>query len=80
MGNTIILDTRVLLATRVFYGEILIQGGSNKAESARRDKSKRNMVGLLSCSRQGQMNIYSRLEKLKPNTHEVMIHPWNFGT
>jgi len=80
MGDSITLNTRILLATRGFHGEALVQGGSNKAKNARRSGSERNMAGLLGHFCQDQMNIYSRLEKLNPNAHEAIVHPWNFGT
>ena len=72
MGDTITLNTRILLATRGFHDEALVQGESNKAKSARRSGSKRNMAGLLGHSRQDLMNIYGRPEKLNPNTREAI--------
>ena len=80
MDDTITLNTRILLATRGFHGEALVQGESNKAKSARRSGSKRNMAGLLGHSRQDKMNIYSRLEKLNPNARQAIVLPRNFGT
>ena len=74
MGDTISLNTIILIATRGFHSEALVQGGSNKAESTQRSRSK-NMVGMLSCSGQDQVNIYSRLEELNPNAREAIVHP-----
>jgi hypothetical protein len=79
MDDTITLNTRILLATKGFHDEAFVHGGYNKAKSTQRSKNKRNMTEVLGHSRQDQMNIYSRLEKLSPSAREAIVHPWNFG-
>ena len=75
MGDTITLNTRILLAAKGFYDGALVHGGSNKAESTLENGNERNIAGMMSRSRQGQMNIYARPKKLSPGTCEAIVNP-----
>ena len=75
MGDTITLNTRILLATKGFHDGVLVQGGSNKAKSTRESGNERNIAGVLSRSCQDQMNIYARPRKLSLGTREAIVHP-----
>ena len=75
MGDTITLNTTILLATRDFRDGALVHGGSNKAERTQKSGNERNIAGVLSHSCQDQMNIYARPRKLSLGTREAIVHP-----
>jgi hypothetical protein len=45
MGDTITLNTRILLAMKGFCDEAMIHGGSGRARNARKSEDEGNMVG-----------------------------------
>jgi hypothetical protein len=38
MGDTIAINTRILLATKGFHDEMMVHGGSSRARSAQKNK------------------------------------------
>ena len=44
MGDTITLNTIILLATMDFHDEAVVHGGSNRTRSSRRDEDERSMI------------------------------------
>ena len=44
MGDTIALNTRILLAMKEFHDEAVVHGGSNRTGSARKDRGEGSMV------------------------------------
>ena len=57
MSDTITLCTRILLTAQDLYCKEISHGGSNRVGSTRKDGWKRNMVEVVSCSRQGRISV-----------------------
>ena len=57
MGDTITLCTRILLIAQDLYGKRMDHGGSSGTRGDRGSRWNQNMAELLSCSRQGRMDI-----------------------
>ena len=77
-SDTITLCTRILLTTQDPHSKELDHGGSSGAKGTRGSKQKRNIIELLSCSRQSRIDIYSRSKKMDPSAHETMVLSWSF--
>ena len=80
MGDSITLNTRILLATRVFMVNRRSKEDPTKPRALRKVKARRTWLDRHVRSFSSRSEIYSRLEKMYPNTHEAIVHPWNFGT
>ena len=78
MSYTITLCSRILLTTQDPRHRELYHGGFSEAKGTRGSKQKRNITELLSCSRQSQIDIYSRSKKMDPSAHETMVFSWSF--
>ena len=57
MSDTITLHTRILLTTQDLYCKEISHGGSSGVGNTRKDRWKRNMAEVVSCSRQGRISV-----------------------
>ena len=78
MSDIITLCTRILLTTQDPHSKELDHGESGKAKGTRGGKQNINITELLGCSRQSQIDIYSRSGRMDPSTYEAIVLSWSF--